>query len=111
MVKNKKIIQDGHFMVFCNGCLRPPHTGVATLALRAEFYRQRLLFMQSHAPDEALRLAKLFQIKSPQSVTQQGVFIVPVNITYYPVRAREGNKHRYHRLRKRLRSSVLAGEW
>jgi len=89
MVKNKKIIENGNFMVFCDGCLRPPHTGLATLALRAEFYRQRLLYMQSHAPDEASRLAMLFQIESPQQVGQEGVFIVPVNITYYPVRARE----------------------
>lgn len=89
MVKNKKIIQDGNFMVFCNGCLRPPHTGVATLALRAEFYRQRLLHTQAQTPDEAARLADLFQLDSPQDVNKQGVFIVPVNITYYPVRARE----------------------
>ena len=89
MVKNKKIMKNGNFMVFCDGCLRPPHTGLATLALRAEFYRQRLLFMQTHAPDEASRLANLFQIKSPLQVNRQGIFIVPVNITYYPMRARE----------------------
>ena len=43
MVKNKKIMEKGRFMISYAGGKRPPHTGAATLALRTEFYRQRLL--------------------------------------------------------------------
>ncbi len=42
MVKNKKIVEKGRFMISYAGGKHPPHTGAATLALRTEFYRQRL---------------------------------------------------------------------
>ena len=42
MVKNKKIVEKGQFMISYAGGRHPPHTGSATLALRTEFYRQRL---------------------------------------------------------------------
>ena len=41
MVKSKKIIEKGDFMISFAGGKHPPHTGAATLALRTEFYRQR----------------------------------------------------------------------
>ncbi|MCX5883335.1 MAG: EstA protein, partial [Deltaproteobacteria bacterium] len=42
MVKNKKLVEKGRFMLSYAGGKHPPHTGAATLALRTEFYRQRL---------------------------------------------------------------------
>ena len=42
MVKNKKIVEKGQFMISWAGGKHPPHTGAATLAIRTEFYRQRL---------------------------------------------------------------------
>ncbi len=89
MVKNKKIIEKGQFMISYAGGKHPPHTGAATLALRTEFYRQRLKHMLDKDPDEAIRLMKLFQINSTEPVFQKTTYIVPVNITYYPIRAKE----------------------
>jgi esterase/lipase len=40
-------------------------------------------------PEEAARLMELFQIDSLEPVLERQTFIVPVNITYYPLRARE----------------------
>ncbi len=89
MVKNKKIVEKGRFMMSYAGGKHPPHTGAATLALRTEFYRQRLRIMSQEFPEEAARLMKLFQIDSLEPVLERHTCIVPVNITYYPLRAHE----------------------
>ena len=89
MVKSKKIIDKGRFMITSAEEKRPPHTGAATLALRTEFYRQRLLKMSESVSDEAKRLMDLFQIDSLESVLEKKTYIVPINITYYPMRTRE----------------------
>jgi len=89
MVKSKKTVEKGHFMIMAAGGKHPPHTGAATLALRTEFYRRRLREIQDAAPEEVERLLYLFKIDSLEAVSQSSTHIVPVNITYHPIRARE----------------------
>lgn len=89
MVKTKKIFEKGQFMVSSPNGTHPPHTGAANLALRAEFYRRRLLIARENSPDEAKRVSELFGMDSVKSVSEKPIYIVPVNITYYPIRARE----------------------
>jgi len=89
MVKNKKIIEKGRFMISYAGGKRPPHTGAATLALRTEFCRQRLAKMNEEAPKEAKYIMDLFQLDSIEPVLEKNTYIVPVNLTYYPIRAKE----------------------
>jgi esterase/lipase/1-acyl-sn-glycerol-3-phosphate acyltransferase len=89
MVKNKKIVEKGQFMISWAGGKHPPHTGAGTLALRTEFYRQRLRLLAENKPDEARYLMDLFQIESLEPVLERSTYIVPVNLTYYPIRARE----------------------
>ena len=89
MVKSKKIMEKGRFMISYAGGKHPPHTGAASLALRTEFYRQRIAEMLTTAPDEANRLIDLFNLPSVDSISPKHTVIVPVNLTYYPLRARE----------------------
>lgn len=89
MVKNKKLIEKGRFMISAAGGKHPPHTGAATLALRTEFYRQRIRKLTTENSDEAKHLAQLFQIQDLEPVINGATHIVPVNLTYYPIRARE----------------------
>src|SRR6266568_3692220 len=89
MVKDKMITEKTRSMVSRLGGRRPPHTGAAVLALRTEFYRQRLRRMSEADPAEARRLMELFGIGSLKPVLSRKTFIVPVNITYYPMRAHE----------------------
>ncbi len=89
MVKDKKILVDEGFRINQDGEIQRPHTGAATLALRTEFYRERLRRMQTINPDEFQRLVDTYEIKNVESVLENETFIVPVNITYYPVRAKE----------------------
>ncbi|MGE0083015.1 MAG: alpha/beta fold hydrolase [Desulfococcaceae bacterium] len=89
MVKNKKVFHKGRFMVSSENGIHRPHTGVATLALRTEFYRQRLAVTARTFPEEARRLKQLFQIEDIDAIADKNTCIVPVNLTYYPLRARE----------------------
>lgn len=96
MVKSKKIFEKkgkkrGEFMIASPDGKHPPHTGTATLALRTEFYRERLRRMLDKAQEEAKRLMDLFQIEFEQidQILSIETHIVPVNLTYYPIRARE----------------------
>ena len=89
MVKNKKIIEKGRFMISYAGGKRPPHTGAALLALRAEFYRQRIIRLLEKDPEEAHRLLEQFKIEDAGPLTSRNTWIVPVCLTYFPIRARE----------------------
>ncbi|MBA4368179.1 MAG: hypothetical protein C0403_11150 [Desulfobacterium sp.] len=94
MVKNKKIYERkgrkrGEFIMSSPDGKRPPHTGTAALALRTAFYRERLRRMIKDSPQEADRLVKLFQIADVETVLDIETYIVPVNLTYYPIRAKE----------------------
>lgn len=89
MVKTKKIFEKGQFMISSPEGKHRPHTGAASLALRTEFYRQRIRAMASDCPDEEKRLLELFGIENVESVGERSTYIVPVNLTYYPIRARE----------------------
>jgi len=89
MVKNQKIVEKGQFMISWAGGKHPPHTGAATLALRTEFYRERLRHLSQDKPDEARYLMDRFELESLDRVLNRNTYIVPVNLTYYPIRARE----------------------
>ncbi|RJP80664.1 MAG: alpha/beta fold hydrolase [Desulfobacteraceae bacterium] len=94
MVKNKKIYERkgrkrGEFIISSPDGRRPPHTGTATLALRTAFYRERLRRMINVSPREAERLIHLFQIEDVGPILDIETYIVPVNLTYYPIRAKE----------------------
>jgi esterase/lipase/1-acyl-sn-glycerol-3-phosphate acyltransferase len=89
MVKNKKIVEKGKYMISYAGGKHPPHTGAATLALRTEFYRQRLHRLLKESPLEARRLLSEFNIEEVAPVLSRHTYIVPVNLTYYPIRAKQ----------------------
>lgn len=79
---------------FRDRMLRPsiglrPHSGAATLGLRTEFYRERLTRLEDTAPEEVERLKGMFQIRDLDPVLRGKCWIVPVNITYYPLRTRD----------------------
>lgn len=89
MVKDKIIVERTRYMVSSAGGKHPPHTGAAALALRTEFYRERLRRMLETNRAEAQRLMELFGIDDLEPVLARNTWIVPVNITYYPLRAHE----------------------
>ncbi|MGD9875167.1 alpha/beta fold hydrolase [Desulfococcus sp.] len=89
MVKNKKIVHRGRYMILSETGKHRPHTGAASLALRTEFYRRRMGKIGATSPEEARRLMSLFEIDALAPMLERRTYIVPVNITYYPLRAHE----------------------
>ena len=89
MVKDKEAVSGPSFFGLHRGGRRPAHTGAATLALRTEFYRKRLNYLLTENPAEAERLMNMFQIENMMPILTETTWIVPINLTYYPLRARE----------------------
>lgn len=89
MVKDKEAATKPSMFGLHRGRLRSAHTGAATLALRTEFYRKRLNYMLTENPAEAERLMKMFQIENMMPILTETTWIVPINLTYYPLRAEE----------------------
>ncbi len=93
MIKDKKIIEKGKYMVYNSGIRRPPHTGAAILALRTEYYRQKLKYFNTIKYNEGIKAYSDFFRINPQdelkSIIEAETHILPVNVTYYPVRARK----------------------
>jgi esterase/lipase/1-acyl-sn-glycerol-3-phosphate acyltransferase len=92
MVKDKKLIEKGKYMIYNSGIRRPPHTGAAIMALRAEFYRKKLEHFKKTGNSNGIdAYTKYFEIKSEnkrKEILKSETQILPVNVTYYPVRAR-----------------------
>ncbi|MBU4009542.1 MAG: 1-acyl-sn-glycerol-3-phosphate acyltransferase, partial [Proteobacteria bacterium] len=90
MVKDKKIIERGKFLIYsATGIRRPPHTGAAALALRTEFYRLRLQHLQATDGDLLDQQLRVFNLSSMEQVSKKQTFLLPVNISYYPIRSRQ----------------------
>ena len=89
MVKDKRIGMERGPTSSPAGKTSSLHTGAAVLALRTEFYRQRLHRMAATNMGEVQRLIELLRIEHLKTVLNRETWIVPVNITYYPLRAHE----------------------
>ena len=89
MVKTKKIVHGGKFMIASPSGMHEPHTGAAALALRAELYRTHLLNTAKTSPDKLQKMLEALELSSIDEVQREGIAIQPVNLTYYPIRAAE----------------------
>jgi esterase/lipase/1-acyl-sn-glycerol-3-phosphate acyltransferase len=92
IIKDKKIIEKGKYLVYNAGLRRPPHSGAAQIALRTEFIREKLRVFHVRGDDSSIaRLATHFGFDPADvdKIINKETYIVPVNITYYPVRAQE----------------------
>jgi len=91
MIKDKKVVDHrGEFSIYSNGKRRPPHTGAASLALRAEFCRHKLQCLFEQEGQEGLQEALAhFELDSADQVLNCHTVIIPVNITYFPIRAHD----------------------
>ncbi len=92
MIKDKKIIERGKFMVYNTGLRRPPHTGAAHIALRSQIYREKIRAFNARGDrDTLMRYKEYFHLEDSDidAIIEKNTFIVPVNLTYYPIRARD----------------------
>ncbi|PKL18843.1 MAG: hypothetical protein CVV49_04050 [Spirochaetae bacterium HGW-Spirochaetae-5] len=91
MIKDKKLVEKGKFLVYNTGIRRPPHTGAAKIAIQVEIYRQVIKKLYDKKRFEDIDMIKAvydFNKEDMSSILTGSTYIVPVNITYYPIRAR-----------------------
>jgi len=92
IIKDKKIIEKGKYLVYNAGIRRPPHSGAALIALTTAFIREKLRIFHFRKDKTSIaRIASRFDLQTAdvEKIIDKETHIVPVNITYYPVRARE----------------------
>ena len=92
MIKDKKIIEKGKYLVYNVSNRRPPHTGAGRIALRSQFIREKLRVFRDRKDYASIaRMAAHFGFNAADvdRVIEKETYIVPVNITYYPIRARD----------------------
>jgi len=87
MVKTKKVVDKGRLFMQTADSLRAPHTGAAMLALntflKKEDYKQAIA-----DNNEALisHYQETYNLHGPSDLSPLDLCIVPVNISYYPLR-------------------------
>lgn len=90
MIKTKKVLNNGDYEIVTSEGVTRPKTGAANFALRCEFYRKRLEWLKKSNIEEFERIRANFEIPPDSDIDfSQKTYIVPVNLTYYPIRARE----------------------
>ncbi len=89
MVKNKKLLQGKEFIIGDGDDARSPHTGAAMLGLRAEMIRRILLRHRAEKGEEDHWLCEQLGCSRTDEIASQSVKLVPVNLTYYPIRAHD----------------------
>ncbi|TKB06207.1 glycerol acyltransferase [Desulforhopalus sp. IMCC35007] len=89
MVKTKKIVEGGKYMIAHPDGAHEPHTGAAVLALKAELFRRQLMKARAESPEKVGGMLDILGVKTFHEVAGEPTTIVPVNLTYYPIRAAE----------------------
>jgi len=85
MVKNKQITFDeGEFCIHTSMRQGPVHTGAAVLALKAEVIRQKV--RESEDKKAIKRFCSTHDVNRKKIVKDLSLHIVPLSITYYPIR-------------------------
>ena len=89
MVKTKKVMSGKKFMIAHPDGNHEPRTGAAALALRAELYRGYIEGLAESSSSKVQSVLENLDIESLSAIQKQSTSIVPVNLTYYPIRAME----------------------
>lgn len=111
MIKNKKIWAKGHYEIDSPDRAGMPHTGAAIMALKAMIYKR--LYHQACQRGELelkTRYEKRYHLAGPQDIAVPDLQIIPVNITYFPIRPGRNLIHRLARWLFRQLPSVLDEE-
>lgn len=108
MVKSKEIKNEGMFMSYTPYRIGPVRTGSAVLALKSQLYRENMNDAFSKGDIEFLRqLENDFGVSYREDFKGVTTYVVPLNITYYPIRPGENKiKKIISRLVKKIPNQV-----
>jgi esterase/lipase/1-acyl-sn-glycerol-3-phosphate acyltransferase len=87
MVKNKKVVEKGRLQMQLPHATRAPYTGAATLALKTFLMKQEYKRAIADNNEEVINFYQdTYSLRGPGDLAPLDLCIVPVNITYYPLR-------------------------
>ena len=87
MVKNKKVVDKRRLRMQLPDATRGPHTGAATLALKTFLMKQEYIHAIADNDEELINYYQdTYKLYGPGDLAPLDLCIVPVNITYYPLR-------------------------
>jgi esterase/lipase/1-acyl-sn-glycerol-3-phosphate acyltransferase len=111
MIKNKKTWANGRFEIDSPDRSGPIHSGAAIMALKAVMYK-RLYQEACRKGDRELmaRYENRYHLSGPVDVAVPDVQVVPVNITYFPIRPGKNALYRMARWLFRQLPTILEEE-
>lgn len=91
MIKDKEVVNPGGvFQVYADGKGRLPRRGAAVLALITEFYRHKMACLKGKPSAAGLdAVLERFGLESFDQALSKRTVIVPVKVTYLPIRAHD----------------------
>jgi esterase/lipase/1-acyl-sn-glycerol-3-phosphate acyltransferase len=90
LIKNKKTVANGRLRIHRDDRVSAPHTGAAIMALKSEIRKQR--YLDACRQNDTGRMSYYehrYDLHGPDDVSPRGTILIPVNITYPGVRAKE----------------------
>lgn len=90
MIKNKKIVKKNLYITHTPYGVSAVRTGTSVLALKSELYRQDFInSTKAENNDITNYVIKKYNLKYDDSLQDLSTYIVPISITYYPIRPNE----------------------
>ncbi|PKF60830.1 glycerol acyltransferase [Psychromonas sp. psych-6C06] len=87
MIKNKKVMHDGRLQLQLENRISAPHTGASILALKSYFLKEQYRrAIASNNVQQINQFHETYSLHGPADLATLDLCIVPVNITYYPLR-------------------------
>lgn len=87
MIKNKKVVDKGRLSMQTPGAARAPHTGAAMLALQTFLKKEDYKKAITDNNEELISYyQETYNLHGPADLSALDLHIVPVNISYYPLR-------------------------
>ncbi len=100
MIKDKLTWQNGKFAISSPDREGPVHTGAAVLALQAEIHRELYLdAVRRHDQTTLERYQLEYHLGKDATLPTEQLSVVPINISYYPIRP---SKNLFYRLARLL---------
>ncbi|GLS90510.1 hypothetical protein GCM10007916_15770 [Psychromonas marina] len=87
MIKNKKVMHDGRLQLHLEDKISAPHTGASVLALKTFLMKEQYKRAIADNDEQLINYYQdTYALRGPGDLAVLDLCIVPVNITYYPLR-------------------------
>jgi len=87
MIKSKKVMHDGQLQLQLDNKVIAPHTGASVLALKTFLMKEQYKRAITDNNEEVINYYQdTYDLRGPEDLAALDLCIVPVNITYYPLR-------------------------